>query len=800
MEQRRILDSWKEISAYLNRSVMTCQRWERHLDLPVHRLDGTPRARVFAYPDEIDRWLAEKLHVAEAEGSRPSSSRRWGRRALIATAFPVVIGLLGVVAWKLFIYPPLPAPAQVPSVAILPFENRTGDPGWNEWKLALADLITIDLRQSKFLDVIKTTAIYQAAGSAAEAEKFSPEDIRAIAQKAEVGYAVTGSIAKSGDEIVLTAFVYDAAKGDLLGSPRATLRAEKKAFSAVDDLSNSIKVALNVRPRQIRGDLDRPVARITTISPQAFKALSAAYRAQGRGQGGAGRFEDAVAPLLKAVELDPKFGLAFRYLHYSCRALSRDDDAKKYADIAIRLADRIEERERRLFLYDLYSEQPDKKKGRRELERLRKNYPYDITVSGLAQDYGAQEEWDKAIPILERLILRYPRRTSVVTNLMDCYRSVGRYREAEMLLDDRLGPDPKSGRDTSALISNRYRLALSQNKFEIAHACAEWMKTADPNMSLYFSNKGFVYFMQDDLSKAGEMYRKILESDNKRTQVRGYQYLAAVSLSRGRIDEAKQRTLRAIDLLKNLEDHGAPMEKPYRHLLAYLERISGRLPEALKEIERAYGTGENRGLVQVLPVLYLRALITLEMGRAEEFEKQAEEIREYLDPDRFPFGSPKYMRIYYDLLGHRELRKKNYDAAVQYFWKAVDLVSTLAGRTIDGEHAKYFYDLAEAYRLSDNLLQAVSMYEKVVLPTVSREFSGDLYAKSHYWIGVGNERWMNSAATPDLARERRQKAIGCYRKFLDLWGDADSLFPEVEDARQRLARLGSRQERPAPRP
>jgi tetratricopeptide (TPR) repeat protein len=127
--------------------------------------------------------------------------------------------------------------------------------------------------------------------------------------------------------------------------------------------------------------------------------------------------------------------------------------------------------------------------------------------------------------------------------------------------------------------------------------------------------------------------------------------------------------------------------------------------------------------------------------------------------------------------------------AIRYFWKAVDLVPPLAAGTIDGDHAKYFYDLAEAYRLAGSLQDAVTMYEKVVLPTVSREFSGDLYAKSYYWLGVNAELWMHSTGNPDLARERRLKAIGYYRKFLDLWGEADPIFPEVEDARQRLTRL-----------
>lgn len=58
MGEREILDSWKEIADYLRRTVRTCQRYERELGLPVHRLDEKARARVFAYRDEIDAWRA----------------------------------------------------------------------------------------------------------------------------------------------------------------------------------------------------------------------------------------------------------------------------------------------------------------------------------------------------------------------------------------------------------------------------------------------------------------------------------------------------------------------------------------------------------------------------------------------------------------------------------------------------------------------------------------------------------------------------------------------------------------------
>jgi tetratricopeptide (TPR) repeat protein len=797
MEGQKILDSWKEISTYLNRSVMTCQRWEKQLGLPVHRLDGTPKARVFAYPAELDRWLAEKLHSREARAElQRTRSRRIWRLAWTAAVAVLILGTIGGLAWRFYFHPIVPAPAQVPILAVLPFENKTGDAAWDSWTLALPDLLTIDLRQSKFLDVIKTTSLFQAVGPVAETDALSPDDLKTMADRTGADYILSGNFQKTDGGVVLAGIVRNIRTGKMVGSTQAVCRTEEEIVAGADDLSKGVRVALNMTPRQVRGDIDRPVVRISTGSPEAFRLYSQGYRVQGKS-----KFDQAIAPLLKAVEIDPQFGLAYRILFFACRAMGRTEDAKKYGQAAVSLADRIEERERYLFLSDFFeSETRDGAKSLEAYLKLGAHYPYDLTMMGLAQYYKGREEWGKAIPVLEKLILRYPRRTAVLQMLLNCYGSVGRYGEAEKRIDDRLGPDPQPGNMTNALLGIRYDLALSQKKFEVAHDTVERMKAASPNLASYLSNKGFVYFMQDDLASAEKMYREMASREDSPSQRDGSAYLAAVSLSRGRIQEARQRILRAIELGQERTEYEAPMEKSYRRFLAYLERAAGRLPEALREIDGAYAAGTNDGLVFVVQVLYLKALITLEMNRFDEFEKQVEEIRRYLEPDRFPFGSPRYIRVYDNLLGHRELQKRNYQAAIQYFWKALDRLSPLAAGRIDEDHAHYYFDLAEAYRRSGDSFDAVSIYEKVILPTVSREFSGDLYAKSFYWRGVDSEMRMRASRAPEGARARREEAIGHYRKFLSLWGDADPIFPEVEDARKRLAALEARTKTlPAPK-
>ena len=78
-----ILNSWKEIAAYLGRGVRTVQRWERDLGLPVHRPKGKDRSAVLAFPAEIDSWLhstpvrsqagGDMVGAGKGENSKPAN-------------------------------------------------------------------------------------------------------------------------------------------------------------------------------------------------------------------------------------------------------------------------------------------------------------------------------------------------------------------------------------------------------------------------------------------------------------------------------------------------------------------------------------------------------------------------------------------------------------------------------------------------------------------------------------------------------------------------------------------------------
>ena len=100
MPSRRVLQSWKEIAAYLGVSVRSAQRWETS-GLPIYRQGTGTKARTFAYADELERWQATAaVQEIETAGSAPCApvESRWkgwlaaGALAVMALAAIVWLG------------------------------------------------------------------------------------------------------------------------------------------------------------------------------------------------------------------------------------------------------------------------------------------------------------------------------------------------------------------------------------------------------------------------------------------------------------------------------------------------------------------------------------------------------------------------------------------------------------------------------------------------------------------------------------------------------------------------------------
>jgi hypothetical protein len=124
------LASWKEIAAYVGCDERTCLRWEKKLGLPVHRIEGASKSRVFAYRNELDRWMRERITLTggTVHPGRPSVFRSRPLRLLIPTA-----GLAALILAAVWIAAPRdssPADFRIEGSALIVL-NKKGSVLWS---------------------------------------------------------------------------------------------------------------------------------------------------------------------------------------------------------------------------------------------------------------------------------------------------------------------------------------------------------------------------------------------------------------------------------------------------------------------------------------------------------------------------------------------------------------------------------------------------------------------------------------------------------------------------------------------
>ncbi|MFO1046706.1 MAG: adenylate/guanylate cyclase domain-containing protein [Geminicoccaceae bacterium] len=171
-----------------------------------------------------------------AASGRPARARRGVRSALIAAAVAATV-VAPATAWWLWRQPPvaaLPLPDN-PSIAVLPFDNLSGDERLGRLADGLvADVIT-DLSRFRELFVIGRSSSFSYRGKAV--------DPREVGRDLGVRYVLTGSTQSAGDRLRLTAQLVEAATGAQVWSERYD-RPLDDLFAVQADLTERIVGAL----------------------------------------------------------------------------------------------------------------------------------------------------------------------------------------------------------------------------------------------------------------------------------------------------------------------------------------------------------------------------------------------------------------------------------------------------------------------------------------------------------------------------------------------------------------------------
>ena len=120
-------------------------------------------------------------------------------------------------------------------VAVLPFENRTGDPAWDDLGELAAERITTRLQQEQVGEVVPRS---QAAGAARTADAGNL--LRALAEATGASLVITGAFKTAGDSLAISVRIVDGRKGTQAGSLDLAVRAEEARGSGLDELGSRL--------------------------------------------------------------------------------------------------------------------------------------------------------------------------------------------------------------------------------------------------------------------------------------------------------------------------------------------------------------------------------------------------------------------------------------------------------------------------------------------------------------------------------------------------------------------------------
>ncbi|MCK5573367.1 MAG: protein kinase, partial [Bacteroidetes bacterium] len=363
-------------------------------------------------PDEryqhADEFLADiKRLRRESESGGPTAvpvvpekvekKKRPSRLLIGAAAFLVLIAAAFLV--NQFLFQSAIATEPVP-IAVITFENQTGDPGYDYLSKAIPNLLITSLEQSNYLQVTTWERMRDLL------KQLGKDTVEVIDR--DLGYElcrmdgvdaiVLGSFVRAGNQFATDVKVLDVKTKKLIHSASSRGKGEGSIIeSQIDELSDEISQGVGLSGWRI-AETTKPVAEVTTHSIEAYN-----YFLRGREEYVKFYYADAVRFLEKAIELDSTFAMAYLYLGRA--HASRDNIRARNVNYvkAKKLSMRATEKER-LFIEGFYatSVERDQEKQYAILQELQAKYPKEKWVFLLlAFYYDRRDMYDEEIEVLE---------------------------------------------------------------------------------------------------------------------------------------------------------------------------------------------------------------------------------------------------------------------------------------------------------------------------------------------------------------------------------------------------------------
>jgi adenylate cyclase len=193
---------------------------------------------------------------------------------------------------------PLPLPSK-PSIAVLPFDNMSGDPEQEYFADGITEDIITELSRFADLFVIARNSAFTYKGRAVK--------VQDVGRDLGVHYVAEGSVRKAGNRVRVSVQLIDASVGTHLWAERYD-RELVDIFDLQDELTQAIVATLHGRVGSAEED------RLRRKPPQDMAAFD--YLLAGRIHHHRVTEEDnaeALRLLNKAIELDPRFAQAYAW-------------------------------------------------------------------------------------------------------------------------------------------------------------------------------------------------------------------------------------------------------------------------------------------------------------------------------------------------------------------------------------------------------------------------------------------------------------------------------------------------------
>lgn len=257
---------------------------------------------------------ATRAQMHQTEWGLPLASRderiskSFDKRLLMAPVALAVMVIGGLFAFR----DRSPATTQIHSIAVLPFENRSGNPDTDYLSDGLTDSLIFRFSQLPNLKVSPTSSVMRYKGKA--------DNIAAIASELGVDAVLSGRLMQLGDNLTISVELVDARTRQLVWK-------EQYDRKMADLLGTQREIATTLTQKMqlgIAGD-ERGIAKKYTDSNDAYQLYL-----KGRHHWSRRTRDDilkAVDNYKKAIELDPNFALAYAATAEAYNSFGKNPDA-----------------------------------------------------------------------------------------------------------------------------------------------------------------------------------------------------------------------------------------------------------------------------------------------------------------------------------------------------------------------------------------------------------------------------------------------------------------------------------------